>query len=191
MNQGCGFFMTRGKGGQDRIRMMTPEGTEFIALKNKHVSKLTNKGAYPICVLGECVHGKFDVGLINIIRLLQKNPEYSLYDCVFECIAWRLIRESDAGAIAVLTNTNICFGSLGDKNENGILDDAELFGGFLAVEFFRLYSQSGIQSLGLLHQQVLSNYIDLFPVSTSKVDCKSIQEFILLGDPSLQIGGYA
>jgi hypothetical protein len=182
--------MTRGKGGQDRVRMMSSEGAEFIAFQNKHVSKLTNKDAYPICVLGECIHGRFDVGLINIIKLLQKSPGYSIYDCIFECIAWRLIRENDAGAIAVLTNTNICFGSLGDKDHNGVLDDAESHGGFLAVELFRLYSQEGIQTLGLCHQQAISNYIDLFPVDADIIHCKSIQEFILLGDPSLQIGGY-
>ena len=191
VNQGCGFLMTRGKGGQDRIRMMTAAGTEFVAFQNKHVSKLTNKNAYPVCVLGECIHAKFDVGLINIIKVLQKDPEYSLYDCVYECIAWRLIREKDAGAIAVVSNTNICFGSIGDENHNGILDDAESLGGFLAVELFRLYSQEGIGTLGLLHQQAISNYIDLFSVQTNKIHCKSIQEFILLGDPSLQIGGYS
>jgi hypothetical protein len=190
VNQGCGFLMTRGKGGQDRVRMMSSEGAEFIAFQNKHISKLTNKDAYPICVLGECIHGRFDVGLLNIIKLLQKSPGYNIYDCIFECIAWRLIRENDAGAIAVLTNTNICFGSLGDKNHNGVLDDAESHGGFLAVELFRLYGQEGIQTLGLCHQQAISNYIDLFPVDTDFIHCKSIQEFILLGDPSLQIGGY-
>jgi len=191
VNQGCGFLMTRGKGGQDRIRMMSSEGTEFIAFQNKHVSKLTNKDAYPICVLGECIHGRFDVGLLNIIKLLQKSPGYNIYDCIFECIAWRLIRENDAGAIAVLTNTNICFGSLGDKDHNGVLDDAESYGGFLAVEFFRLYSQEGIQTLGLCYQKAISNYVDSFPVDADIIHCKSIQEFILLGDPSLQIGGYS
>jgi hypothetical protein len=190
INQGCGFLLTRGKGGTDRVRMVMPEGAEFIAFQNKNISKLTNKDTYPITVLGECIHGRFDVGIINIIKLLQNDSEFNTYDCIFECIAWRLIREKNAGAIAVVTNTNICFGATGDNNHNGILDDAELYGGFLAVELFRLYGQEGIGTLGLLHEQALSNYVNLFPVHTDKIHCKSVQEFILFGDPSLKIGGY-
>lgn len=190
VNQGCGFLLTRGRGGTDRVRMVMPEGAEFIAFQNKDVSKLTNKDTYPIIVLGECIHGRFDVGIINIIKLLQKNPEYNVYDCIYECIAWSLISEKNAGAIATLTNTNICFGDIGDEDHNGVLDDAESLGGFLAVELFRLFGQEGIDTLGVLHQQALSNYVSLFPVHTDKYHCKSVQEFILFGDPSLKIGGY-
>ncbi|MBN1280184.1 MAG: hypothetical protein JXA00_00895 [Candidatus Thermoplasmatota archaeon] len=190
MNQGCGFFMTRGRGGTDRIRMVMPEADEFIVFHNKYVPQLTNTNEYPICVLGECIHAKFDVCLRNIFHVLRNDTGYLLSDCLYECIAWRLVREKDAGAIATLTNTNICFGAYGDANQNGILDDAELYGGFLAVELFRLYNQEGIDTLGLLHQQALSNYIDQFPVHTDKYNGKSVQEFILLGDPSLKIGGY-
>jgi hypothetical protein len=190
INQGCGFLMTRGKGGTDRVRMGMPDGSELVAFQNKHVSKLSNKDQYPICVLGECIHGKFDVCLRNLIKVIQNISGYTLYDSIYECIAWKLVREKDAGMIAVLTNTNICFGAPGDADENGIPDDAEMYGGFLAVELFRLYSQEGIQTLGILHQQALSNYVNQFPVHTDKFHGKSVQEFILFGDPSLRIGGY-
>ena len=190
VNQGCGFLLTRGRGGTDRIRMVMPEGSEFIAFQIKDISKFTNNGQYPICVLGECIHGKFDVCVRNILKVIQKEPGYTKSDCIYECIAWRLIREKNAGAIATLTNTNICFGAFGDSNHNGINDDAELYGGFLAIELFRLYGQEGIQYLGLIHQQALSNYVAQFPVKTDKYHCKSVQEFMLFGDPSLKIGGY-
>jgi hypothetical protein len=190
VNQGCGFLMTRGKGGTDRVRMGMPGGSELIAFQNKDVSKLTNKNQYPICVLGECIHGKFDVCVRNLIKVIQNISGYTPSDCIYECIAWRLVREKNAGMIAMLTNTNICYGAPGDANENGIPDDAEMYGGFLAVELFRLYSQEGIQTLGILHQQALTNYVDQFPVHTNIYHSKSVQEFILFGDPSLRIGGY-
>jgi hypothetical protein len=190
INSGCGFLLTRGRGGTDRIRMVMPQGSEYIVFDLASVSKLSNNEMYPICVLGECIHGRFDVGIINIIKLLQKDPEYTINDCVYECIAWRLVREKNAGAIATLTNTNICFGAFGDNNGNNISDDAELYGGFLAVELFRLYGQEKIDILGTLHQTAVSNYVDLFPVDTNKIHSKSLQEFILFGDPSLKIGGY-
>ena len=190
VNQGCGFLMTRGKGGTDRVRMGMPDGSELIAFQNKHVSKLANKNQYPICVLGECIHGKFDVCFRNLIKVIQNTSGYILADCIYECIAWRLVREKDAGMIAMLTNTNICYGAPGDANSNGIPDDAEMYGGFLAVELFRLYGQEGIQTLGILHQQALTHYVDQFSVHTDKYHSKSVQEFILFGDPSLRIGGY-
>jgi hypothetical protein len=171
--------------------MVMPEGEEFVAFDIDSISQLKNKDMYPIIVLGECIHGRFDVGLINIIKLLQKDPEYNIYDCIYECIAWKLISEENAGAIATVTNTNICFGDIGDKDHNGILDDAEMYGGFLAVDLFRLYAQEHIDTLGMLHQKAVSNYVDSFPVHADKIHCKSVQEFILFGDPSLKIGGYS
>lgn len=191
VSQGCGFLMTRGKGGTDRVRMGLPEGEEIIAFQNKDVPKLTNKDRYPIWVFGECIHGKFDVCVLNIVNVIQNISGYTMADCIYDCIAWRLVRQKDAGAIATLTNTNICYGSTGDVNGNGIPDDAETYGGFLAVELFRLYSQEGIQTLGVLHQQALCNYVKQFPVRTNLLHSKSVQEFILFGDPSLKIGGYA
>jgi hypothetical protein len=190
LNQGCGFLMTRGRGGTDRIRMVMPEGSEFIAFNIDYISDLSNEYMNPICILGECIHGRFDVGILNIFKVIQGDPEYNIFDCIPECIAWRLVREKKDGAIACITNTNICFGAFGDNDDNGILDDAEMYGGFLAVEFFRLYSEEGMSYLGDIFMQSILNYIDIFPVYNNKIHGKSIQEYILIGDPSLKIGGY-
>jgi hypothetical protein len=190
INQGCGFVLTRGRGGQDRVRMVNPDASEIIVLKNNQITKLKNKNMYPVVVLGECIHGKLDVSILNIFKFLRKQPNYFWLDCIFECIASRLLNKADAGAIAVLTNTNICYGSPGDSNHNNITDDAEKYGGLLAVEFFRLYGQEDMRTLGDIHTKTIENYIEIFPVTSNKFDCKSIQEWILLGDPSLRIGGY-
>jgi hypothetical protein len=190
INQGCGFLFTRGRGGQDRIRMVYPEGDEFIVFQNDEFSQLTNNGMYPICILGECMHGKFDVGFFNIIQVILGGSDFTLLDCIFECIAWEFVNQEDAGAIGVITNSNICYGSLGDADDNGILDDAEKYGGFLGVECFRLYGEEQICILGDLHKLSIQNYCEQFPVHSNIIDCKSILENLLIGDPSLKIGGY-
>jgi hypothetical protein len=190
VNQGCGFLMTRGRGGTDRIRMVMPEGLEFIAFNINYISELSNEYMNPICILGECIHGRFDVGILNILKVIQGDPEYNIFDCIPECIAWRLVKEKKNGAIACITNTNICFGAFGDNDDNGILDDAEMYGGFLAVEFFRLYGDEGLRYLGDIFMQSILNYIEKFPVHSNKIHSKSIQEYVLIGDPSLKIGGY-
>jgi hypothetical protein len=190
ISQGCGFVITRGRGGQDRLRMVNSDGTEVIALDNQNIHKLRNKNMYPVVVLGECIHGKFDVSIFNIFKLFLQQPNYYDQDCIFECIAWRLVNKYNGGAIAVLTNTNICYGDSGDKNQNGIPDDAEKFGGLLAVDIFRLYGEEGMKTLGDIHTQTIEDYMSNFQVQTNKYHCKSIQEWILIGDPSLKIGGY-
>ena len=190
INQGCGFVITRGKGGQDRVRMVKPDSTEIIVLQNKQISSLKNKNMYPIIVLAECIHAKIDVSILNIFKLIKNETNYFEQDCIFECIASKLLQKQNGGAIAVLSNTNICFGNIGDSNHNNITDDAERYGGYLGVEFFRLYGQEEMRTLGEIHSRSIENYITNFPVSSNKLDCKSVQEYILLGDPSLRIGGY-
>jgi len=211
INSGCGFLLTRAKGGTDRIRVPRTDGTEIIALDNDDVDKLTNKDRYPVMVLGECIHGKFDMikkkakdchpALFNIINFLIElfkkitgrsdtinNVEQAAV--LNECIAWKLVNKKDGGGIAVLTNTHICYAAIGDTNTNGIPDDVEIYGGFLAVETFRLYSEEEIDILGEIHSMAIKNYIPANPVNTNKIHCKSVLEWVLIGDPSLKIGGY-
>jgi hypothetical protein len=41
-----------------------------------------------------------------------------------------------------------------------------------------------------MHMKAIQNYVTVFPVHSNKIDCKTIQEYGLIGDPSLKIGGY-
>ena len=191
INQGCGFLMTRCRGGTDRIRTSDLNGTEFIVYHNKNIKQMKNKQMYPIFILSECWHGKFDVALSNFLYLLQNTPNIYRSDCIPWCIAWWMVKKYTGGGIATITNTNTCYGYPGDSlNNNGIIDDAEIFGGFLSVEIFRLYGQEGINILGELHGRSVIEYVTSFPVNTNQIHCKSVQEWILLGDPSLKVGGY-
>ena len=45
--------------------------------------------------------------------------------------------------------------------------------------------------LGDAYAQALIDYLNFYPPMMEKLDCKTVQEFVLLGDPSLQIGGYS
>jgi len=191
INNGCGFLFTRAKGGQDRMRVNLPEGEEIIVLHNKYVKKYKNKDMYPVFILGECIHAKIDVALLNIIKFKNGEPNIFQQDCIYECIAWKLVRKNNGGAIAVFSNTNICYGTSGDSNGNGIPDDAEIFGGKLAVDVLRLYGEEEINILGQIHWRAIEDYVSDFPVNSNKFHCKSMLEWILIGDPSLKIGGYA
>ncbi len=45
--------------------------------------------------------------------------------------------------------------------------------------------------LGQAHTQTLIDYLNAYPPMLEKLDAKTVQEFVLLGDPSLKIGGYS
>jgi hypothetical protein len=189
-NNGCGFFFTRAKGGQDRFRVVTPEGNEIIGLHNNDIIKMKNKDMYPVCILGECIHAKFDVTLFNFFKYFMGQPNIMRQDCIYECLAWRLVSKSNSGSIAVLSNANMCFGSYGDNDNDGVPDDAEIFGGKLAVEVLRLYGEENMNIIGDIFLKTSQDYVNEFPVDNNKYHCKSIQDWILIGDPSLKIGGY-
>jgi hypothetical protein len=65
-----------------------------------------------------------------------------------------------------------------------------MYGGQLAAEVFRLYNIENIDILGDIYGKTVENYVTTQPVSMNKIHCKSVQEWILIGDPSLKIGGY-
>lgn len=194
INLGCGFVLTRGRGGTDKMRTFLTDGTEIVPLTNKVVRKLSNNDMYPVVILGECNHGKFDVSILNLFKIFTGDPnffkDFTHNDCILECIAWQCVKQANGGAIATITNTNYCYGTIGDANTNGIPDDAERYGGFLAVNIFKQYGEYGERVLGQIHFNTVKDYVESFPVGTNKLDCKSVQEWTLFGDPSLRIGGY-
>jgi hypothetical protein len=189
-NQGCGFLLTRGKGGTERVRIPQSDETELIVLHNKYVTSLQNKDKYPIVFLSECYHGKIDVSILNIIRYLRNEIDIMQQDTNPWTITWRLLKEKNAGAIAVITNSNTCYGTTGDANSNGIPDDAELYGGGLSVESLRQHGEDDIDILGVIHYNAITHYVNSYPVFSNKLHGKSVQEYTLFGDPSLKIGGY-
>jgi len=45
--------------------------------------------------------------------------------------------------------------------------------------------------LGAAHSGALSKYMDAFPPMSERVQAKTVQEWALIGDPSLMMGGYS
>jgi len=68
---------------------------------------------------------------------------------------------------------------------------------WLNVQFFREYANDTVV-LGQIWKNTLTRFVDTFPIDwetpsggVSSIDAKSVQEWVLLGDPSLKIGGYS
>jgi hypothetical protein len=87
------------------------------------------------------------------------------------CFAWSWIKKDNGGAIATIGATRTAFGG----TDSGA--------GKMSIEFFSAYENS--ESLGEMMSQAQIEYIFDVPW-----DLFTLEEFILLGDPSLKVGGY-
>lgn len=155
---------------------------------NKDILKLSNKGMYNIMMVGGCHNSQFDVSPLNLLI----DPEHSLYFSThsFWCWSWAFVTRHNGGSIASMGSTGYGGVNIGDSNSNGIPDCVEGADGWFETQFFRIYNEENVDILGETYSQVVSDYIDNFPVFSDRYDCKIIETHVLMGDPTLKIGGY-
>lgn len=106
-----------------------------------------------------------------------------------ETFSWRLIRNPHGGSIATMGNTGLGYGMPGVDLTTGGGD------GWITIEFFKQYGdhygQPENETLGKVYQRTLTSYVETFDMTDFEAGHpKSVQQWALLGDPSLQIGGY-
>jgi hypothetical protein len=97
----------------------------------------------------------------------------------------------NGGSIATMAYTGLDWFAEGDYNNDTIPDCTQFLSGYTNTQFFKNYGVNNMTILGQAHTQALIDYLNAFPPMQEKLDCKTAQEFVLLGDPSLQIGGYS
>jgi len=199
INAGCGFLFFDGHGDPMSWSTHPPhnESTWINGLQVKDMPKLTNGEQLPITVCGGCHNGQFNTSLLNILKgIIQEQLQYFqwkffLGEWTPECWAWKLISVKNGGSIATMAYTGLDWFAEGDYNNDSIPDCVQFFSGYVNTQFFKNYGVNAITMLGEAHTQSLIDYLTMFPPMEEKLDCKTVQEFVLLGDPSLKIGGYS
>jgi hypothetical protein len=158
---------------------------------------LKNKNRLPICICNACNVNEFDTTPINIFRNFKKSLIKS--DFVFNCWGWILTRKANGGAIATVGSTGFTYLKW-DEKAGGKTDAWS----FILPRFLWEYNVNGTKKLGEIWSNVIKDYIKKFPINwnTPSIDydasepapdainAKTLQEFIIFGDPTLQIGGY-
>ena len=165
---------------------------------------LRNVHKYPVCVVGGCHNSQFDVTLANIKKGIDaQGVDYFSSDVTEDsgafwkaewsphCWSWNLVRQKNAGAIACIGNTGLGYG--GDN-----LSCTEVADGWIASHFFKVYAEQSVignHNLGMIHSQTIIDYINWFTSGSSDdtwdyQDGKTVEGWVLIGDPSLRIGGY-
>jgi len=182
VNKGCGFWYLSGHGSTSAWVTYTfiPEKTPLGKLNSNNLLFLSNQQKLPVCLVGGCHNSEFSVASFNFIKAW--NPQKWLK----ECWSWQLVSKPNGGSIATLGATGLAW--YGVEFGGGGTD-------WLNVQFFKEYADDTV-ILGEIWKSALSRYVDIFPIDwetpsggVHSIDAKTVQEWTLLGDPSLTIGG--
>jgi len=189
INNGCGFLYFDGHGNPASWTTHPPNETTWIdGLSTKTMTSLRNKNMYPVCMVGGCHNLQFDTALTNLL----KDSKEALYHSTWipECWGWKLTRKIGGGSIATIG----CSGLGMTKEDKQSLEGAS---DYLDPQFFYEYGTNGTNILGETWGNAITNYLNKYPINWSTpagwdfaIDAKTVQQWILLGDPSLKIGGY-
>ena len=200
ISQGCGFLFFDGHANPASWSTHPPgdEETWITGLTVFDMPELENGHRFPVCVVGGCHIAQFNVSLLNIIRdIIEYGPlgyfikaPYKFYhmEWVPKCWSWQLASMKEGGSIATLGYTGLDWFGVGDEDGDGIPDCTQYYSGFMNTHFFKNYGLNNLTILGQAYTQTLVDCINTHPPMNFELDCKTVQEFVLLGDPSLRLG---
>jgi len=213
INKGCGFFFMSGHGSPNvwadhypgvpgnrgpgsvlglRVTCLSPLPPFITGKPVFPIDSMSNDGKLPVAVIGGCHNSQFNVsmvlGVLDAMPYLFKNARHRYMWChgipVPECFSWRLVRNPDGGAIASMGNTGLGYGMPGKVLTIGGGD------GWITIEFFKQYGAEDHEILGDAYAQTLASYIHTFDMTDFESGHpKTVEQWVLLGDPSLRIGG--
>jgi hypothetical protein len=178
ITEGAGFLDYSGHGFEHGMGTYTPIGLRMKYYFTSYIKDLKNGYKLPIMFFDACLTAKLDYILQDtlnyskipmlptIIKVLGINTSKRL-----PCYAWAFLTHEGGGAIATIGATRTAYGGI----DSGA--------GKIALEFFSAYNTS--HSLGEMITKMQNGYI-----TDVHDDAFTVEEFLLLGDPSLMIGGY-
>lgn len=186
LSEGAGFVSYAGHGFQHGWGTYRPNALikgNLILYYTSFLKGLTNEHRLPIIFFDACLTAKFDFSIIDLqdyyglkaplVRLLlgfDKNQQF------YPSFAWAFLKHEHGGAIATIGATRPAYTWV---DKDGVYAGA----GLLDVRFFSAY-EKGI-TVGEMLSQAQTDYLNYFGP-----DVFTIQQFLLLGDPSLRVGGY-
>jgi Peptidase family C25 len=148
---------------------------------------LTNEYKNPVVVVGGCHNSMFNVSLIpTFLDMKNQHSTHTYGTPTAECWSERFVNLPKIGAIATMGNTGYGYGILNEFCTIGGLDN------YITTEFFVQYGTDGHHILGQAYAGTLTEYITHFKAEGwDGAHQKTVEQWVLLGDPSLLLGGYS
>ena len=152
--------------------------------------KLRNTDELPVIVIGGCHNSQFNVTMVNILKGILKDGFKGYFNYPFfkmewipKCFSWWLTSKVNGGAIATMGNSGLGMGLPGFDYPNGL-------DGWLLPRFFYNYGQLGKDHVGEAHSAAITDYVNEFDINIDDADRQMVEQWVLIGDPSLLMGGY-
>ena len=162
VTKGAGFISYSGHGYIYGFGTSPPNVERRIEYFDWYLPGMRNRNKLPIIFFDACLTATLDYKLLGIFD--------------FPGIAYNLVKKPIGGAVATIGATRVAFTNV---DWEGVKGGA----GYLNLHFFMNY-EDGISVSEMLtrSQNDYINYV--------YEDCITLEEFILIGDPSLKTGGY-
>ena len=177
VNKGAGFLDYSGHGFEIGLGTHPPNSDSWISYYTTNLLGLRNQYKLPIIFFDACLTARLDFNVSSLIGYLPDNLQAIIKQFNFDgskllpCFAWSCVAKPGGGAIATIGATRVAYGSLREGC------------GYLSLRFYDAYSSS--ETISQMLTKAQNSYIN-----NLWKDYYTIEEFILLGDPSLNIGGY-
>jgi hypothetical protein len=189
INDGVGFLTYAGHGFEHGWGTYQPNtlrrrmGFTQPLYYTPFIKYLNNGDKLPIIFFDACLTAKLDFNVTDLLQYYRDLMELlinlgkvendpSIY---YPCFAWRFLTEEDGGAIATIGASRSAYTWV---DANGVHGGA----GYLDVQFFKAYEEH--RPVGMMLTLAQNDYIN-----NVYRDYFTIEEYMLIGDPSLQVGG--
>jgi hypothetical protein len=196
-SQGAGFITFDGHGSTYQLSTHPPNhgGLRVNCLILSDMMHIKNGKKLPIVLTSACHISKFDVNgslvphifefLKNGFKYFEDKYWFKKYG-ISDCWTWWMTRKPAGGCIASVGDTGYGWGYVGQWITIGL-------SGWISQRFFHTYGVQESTKLGEMHGTAVADYINLIGGVNERwgnLDRKTIEGWVLFGDPSLQVGGY-
>jgi hypothetical protein len=144
--------------------------------------RLRNSEKQPVIVIGGCHNSQFNTSIFSILREGFVHA-YGYGHHPPKCFSWWLTSKENGGAIATIGNSGFGMGIPGPDYPTGL-------DGWLLPRFFYHVGQMDEEYCGAAYSNAITDYVNEFDINIDAEDRQMVEQLILLGDPSLFMGGY-
>jgi hypothetical protein len=144
--------------------------------------RLRNSEKQPVIVIGGCHNSQFNTSIYSILRDGFTHA-YGYGHHPPKCFSWWLTSKENGGAIATIGNSGFGMGIPGFDYPTGL-------DGWLLPRYFYHVGQMDEEYCGAAYSSAITDYVNEFDINIDPEDRQMVEQWILLGDPSLFMGGY-
>ena len=169
VNKGARFLEYSGHGFEFGMATSPPNDQNRISYRTYNLFELHNSHKLPVVFFDACLTAKLNYVLGDLLKL------YGFLNIPIPVYAWYWVKKIGGGAIAAIGATEEAFTFVDASGPNG-------GAGYLSLHFFEGYHSCKTVSKMLVYSQ--NDYLN-----NLWKDHFTIEQFTLLGDPTLKVGG--